>query len=107
MTSFAAQQQTAGTPSHESQSTSSSEVSNRANGVDRIAQAGYSLGDLQREIAIQHEAREVEQYMRRYADSGCFSDRGAADRARLRMEELIRGRSPEYVAKLERERGLA
>lgn len=46
--------------------------------------------------------------------SGCFGHKGSADAARLNarkagelMAALINGRSPEYVAKLEQERGLA
>jgi hypothetical protein len=62
--------------------------------------------DAQREVEILHAGREIEEHMRQYAETGDFAARGAADRARLRMEELIRGRSPEVVAQLERERGL-
>ena len=45
--------------------------------------------------------------MAKYETDGCFAAKGDADRARLLMEKLIRGRRPEYVAKLEMERGLA
>jgi hypothetical protein len=63
--------------------------------------------DAQREVEILHAGREIEEHMRQYAETGDFAARGAADRARLRMEELIRGRSAEVVARLEQEKGLA
>lgn len=63
--------------------------------------------DAQREVEILHEGRQIEEYMRQYAETGDFAARGAADRARLRMEALIRGRSAAVVARLEAERGLA
>ena len=76
--------------------------------ADLCQSADTSVGqDLQREVAILLAGRDIETAMARYAESGCFADRGAADAARLRMEELIRGRSPAVVARLERERGLA
>lgn len=43
----------------------------------------------------------------RYETSGCFSDRGEADGWRLQMESAIASRSPEQVAKMESDRGLA
>lgn len=49
-----------------------------------------------------------------HARTGCFGHKGSADAARLNarkagelMAALINGRSPEYVARLEQERGLA
>jgi hypothetical protein len=54
---------------------------------------GGTLSDLSREVAIQHEEREEANWRRVHADTGCFSAAGAADRAKLRREELIRGRS--------------
>ena len=65
-----------------------------------------TLTDEQRESLIRHAASLVEYHMELYEISGDFADRGNADRARLSMEALIRGRSAEFVAKLERERGL-
>jgi hypothetical protein len=70
------------------------------------AEAPHDCADAQREVEILHAGREIEEHMRQYAETGDFAARGAADRARLRMEELIRGRSPEVVARLEQERGL-
>jgi hypothetical protein len=49
----------------------------------------------------------MEDAMRRYCETGCFSYRGEADRWKLLMEEAIRGRSAEQVARLEKERGLS
>lgn len=67
----------------------------------------HSMSDDEREAAIKLAGEMVERHMDRYAESGCFSDRGNADRARLAMEALIRGRSAAQVAKLEAELGLA
>jgi hypothetical protein len=71
------------------------------------AEAPHDCADAQREVEILHAGREIEEHMRQYAETGDFAARGAADRARLRMEELIRGRSAEVVARLEQEKGLA
>jgi hypothetical protein len=92
-----AQQQTAGTPSHPLMVEPQTHMGNTTFARSHMADVrhGGTLSDLSREVAIQHEAREVEQFMRRYGETNCFSDRGAADRARLRMEELIRGRKQE------------
>jgi hypothetical protein len=65
------------------------------------------LTDGEREKHIKDCAWLMEDAMRRYYETGCFSHRGEADRWRLLMEEAIRGRSAEQVARLERERGLA
>lgn len=65
------------------------------------------LSDAERELHIKDCAWLMEDAMQRYYETGCFSHRGAADRWRLLMEEAIKGRSPEYVAKLEKDRGLA
>lgn len=67
----------------------------------------HSLTDGEREAAIALAASLIEHHMELYEISGNFADRGNADRARLSMEALIKGRSAEFVAKLERERGLA
>jgi hypothetical protein len=65
-----------------------------------------SISDCQREAAIVNAGREIEEHMRAYGESGDFTDRAAADAARLRMEALIRGRSAGQVARMEQERGL-
>lgn len=61
----------------------------------------HSCADLAREVAIQQAGRDIEAAMGRYGDSGNFADRGEADAARLRMQELIAGRSPEQVARMQ------
>lgn len=77
-----------------------------------------TCADAAREAAIQNAAREVEHHMAEVAainnrDPHTFDDfadaamaRQRADFARKRMEALIAGRSPEQVARMERERGL-
>lgn len=75
-----------------------------SNGVDSVSAPS---DDAEREAAILHEGREMEAAMARYVESGCFTDRADADLARRRMEALIRGRSPQQVARMEQERGLA
>jgi hypothetical protein len=108
MTAFSAGQQTAGTTSHPLmvERNPHGDTPHPAYPEVGAVRHGGTLSDLSREVAIQHEAREVEQCMRRYGETNCFSDRGAADRARLRMEELIKGRSAAQVERMERERGL-
>jgi hypothetical protein len=58
-----------------------------------------SISDCQREAAIVNAGREIEEHMRAYGESGDFTDRAAADAARLRMEALMRGRSAGQVAR--------
>lgn len=43
---------------------------------------------------------------RRWDECGCFHARGQADRFRIAMEDLIRGRSAEQVARMQEARGL-
>jgi hypothetical protein len=43
----------------------------------------------------------------RYEASGCFSDKGDADRWMRTQAEAIKARSPAQVAQLEQERGIA
>jgi hypothetical protein len=64
------------------------------------------MTDAEREEAIKAAGQAIERHMAEYAASGCFAARGAADRARRFMEQLIAGRSPEQVARMEQERGL-
>ena len=65
------------------------------------------LLDQGRELAIQTAGKSMEAHYAAYERTGDFGERGAADAARLRMEKLIKERRPEFVAKLEVERGLA
>ena len=64
------------------------------------------LSDADREIAIQRAGAAVEKHMAKWRETGCFAARGDADRALRLMGLLVKGRSPEVVARLERERGL-
>lgn len=65
------------------------------------------LSDSQREEAIARAGQAIERHMAIYARESCLAARGDADRARLCMERLIAGRSPEQVRRMELERGLA
>ena len=49
----------------------------------------------------------MQQAYARYEVSSCFSDRGEADRWQLAMTRAIASRSPQQVAAMEAERGLA
>jgi hypothetical protein len=71
-----------------------------------VGQHRKPLSDEEREAHIKACGVLMEDAMRRWCETGCFSHRGEADRWKLLMEEAIRSRPPEYVAKLERERGL-
>lgn len=62
--------------------------------------------DTEREIKIQRAASGIEAAMHCWEQSGNFADRGRADRYRLEMEDLIRGRGPDQVARMEAQRGL-
>jgi hypothetical protein len=63
--------------------------------------AGIPLTDEQREAAIKLAGKAVERHMARYEQTHCFGDYGLADRARLSMEALKAGRSPEAKARAE------
>ena len=65
------------------------------------------LLDRGRELAIQTAGKAMEPHYAAYERTGDFSERGAADAARLNMERLIKERSPAQIAKMERERGLS
>lgn len=62
--------------------------------------------DEKRERLILEAGESMQAAYREWEVSGCFDARGQADAERLRMEELIRGRSPEMVRRLEIQRGL-
>jgi hypothetical protein len=74
-------------------------------GEYRLSLVGVS--DQERELHIKQCAWLMEDAMRRFHESGCFTHRGEASRWRLLMEEAIRGRSPAQVARMEAERGLS
>lgn len=67
------------------------------------------MTDYQREEAIKECGLRIEDAMREAVKPDCdyFTQRAIADSAREKMEALIKGRSPEMVARLEQERGLA
>jgi hypothetical protein len=75
--------------------------------TSRQPKSTQPLTDSEREAAIVQAGKAIEHYMAEYERTGCFGARGDADRSRRLMELLIRGRSPEQVARMERERGLA
>lgn len=79
-----------------------------------------TLTDAEREEAIKRCGEAIVRHMtlkalalQRYDISGDFGDKGKADRHRLMAEEfsrcmaqLVMGRSPEQIARMESERGL-
>lgn len=71
-----------------------------------VGQRLNRLSDQEREDHIRDCAWLMEDAMRRYHETSDFGYRGESDRWRLLMEAAINSRSPEYVARLERERGL-
>jgi len=66
------------------------------------------LPDDVREAAIKECGLRIEEAMREAVkpEGDYFTARAVADSARERMEALIKGRSPEAVARMEQERGL-
>ena len=64
------------------------------------------LTDETREQAIRIAARLVEKHQAEWEATGDFAAAGRRDWAMQRMYDLIRGRSPEWIAKRERELGL-
>lgn len=65
------------------------------------------MTDADRERLIASAGYQLQAWMAEYERTSCFSTRGTADFWRLRMEALIRERSPEQVRAMELERGLA
>jgi len=66
-----------------------------------------SAVDQEREWLIQVEGLMVQVEMSVWARSGNFDAHASATRHKDRMVELIKGRSPAVVARMEAERGLA
>lgn len=64
------------------------------------------MTDTEREERIKGLAHVIEFYVSLWEATSDFFYRGAADRARMEMEGLIRERSPRQVAQMEVERGL-
>ncbi|WP_423459950.1 hypothetical protein [Ottowia sp. VDI28] len=65
-----------------------------------------SLEDQERELLIQIEGLQIQREMLVWERTGDFGARGQAERHRLRMEELIKGRSDAVRARMAQERGL-
>jgi len=65
------------------------------------------MTDTEREAHISDCGRLMQAAMQRYAESGDLADLGDAHRWRRLMEEAIKGRSAEWVQRVEMERGLA
>ncbi len=68
--------------------------------------AQNTLTNDQREAAIALAGRAIERHMTTYKQTNCFDALGMADRARMSMETLIKGRSAAQVARMEADRGL-
>lgn len=64
------------------------------------------MNDAQRELYIREHGRLMLIAMERFEVTGCLADRGDADKHRLAMEQAIKERSPEQVARMEIERGI-
>ncbi|CAN7365898.1 hypothetical protein LJR074_002161 [Acidovorax sp. LjRoot74] len=62
--------------------------------------------DHERELLIKIEGLQLELQMSIWTRTGDFGAHGAATRHQARMVELIKGRSPAVVARMEAERGL-
>lgn len=64
------------------------------------------MTDDKREQLILEAGESMQAAYRDWESIGCFDARGQADAERMRMEELIRGRSAAVVRQLEIRRGL-
>lgn len=62
--------------------------------------------DEKRERLILDASESMQAAYRGWESSGCFDARGNEDAERMRMEELIRGRSAAMVRQIEIRRGL-
>jgi hypothetical protein len=67
---------------------------------------GLPLSDAAREAAIHKAGDLFLRYWAKWEATGDFQYRGDADRALRLQSLLIQGRSPEQVARMEKERGL-
>lgn len=65
------------------------------------------MSDGERELRIGKHGSLMLHFMAEWDAHGNFDDRGHAERHLMLMSDLIRERSPEQVARMERERGLA
>jgi len=64
------------------------------------------MTDSERELHIKNCGELMQAAWQRYEESGCFDARGEADMWRVLMCAAIQGRSPEFVARMEKERGI-
>lgn len=64
------------------------------------------MTDTERESEIARLTQEMEAAYAIWQSDGCFAARGDADRLMRQRDDLVRGRSAEQVARMERERGL-
>lgn len=64
------------------------------------------MADDERERMIREAGESMQAAYHDWEFTGCFDARGQADTERMRMEELIRGRSAAVVRQLEIRRGL-
>lgn len=64
------------------------------------------MSDAERELHIKDCGDLMQAAMVRYEDSNNFHDRADADAWRMLMEKAIKARSPEQVARMEKEKGL-
>lgn len=60
----------------------------------------------ERESEIARLTQEMEAAYAIWQSDGCFAARGDADRLMRQRDDLVRGRSEQQVARMERERGL-
>jgi predicted RNA-binding Zn ribbon-like protein len=74
--------------------------------VSPAAKGLCGMSDTELERHIQDCGWLMEDAMRRWCETGDFGYRGEASRWKVLMEEAIKSRSPEQVARMERERGL-
>lgn len=70
----------------------------------RIAPA--PMTDTQRESEIARLSAEMEAAYAVWQSDGCLAAKGRADALMRQRDDLVRGRSAERVARMERERGL-
>lgn len=71
-----------------------------------VGEALHRLTDAERAAAIERAGMLIVASMEEWERSGCFAARGRAVYAEQCMSRLIKGRSPDMVARMERERGL-
>lgn len=66
-----------------------------------VGEGRLVLADAEREEAIVRAGQAIEKHMAVWISDGCVAAMGDADRARQLMEQLIAGRSPEQIARMQ------